>query len=154
LTPINAAPLFAWPPPRTIRADIMKRSLRRLVARIAIAALAFGQLVAVVHACGTGVAIGPDHRAATIAAGAAAKDLCGAHAGAPVAPPANLCTAHCQDGTIPVVTPDLPPMALAPLPVAGPLPELLERSGAEYLAHIRAPGGAPPPTLRYCRILI
>jgi len=132
----------------------MNRTLRRLVSRIAIAVLAFSQLVTIVHACGTGPTAGSGHLAAAIAAGPGANDLCGVgKAGKPVGPPANLCPTHCQDGAIPAVAPDLPLVALEPMPVAVALPELLERAGAEYLAHVSAPGGAPPPTLRYCRIL-
>jgi hypothetical protein len=138
-----------------IRRVMISRSVRRIVARIAIVAVAFGQVALAAHACPL------DGQSALVAVANGSPDHgnaagpCGGMDAAPAAPDgqANLCEVHCTDAISVPGQPDLPPVVLAPLPTAA-------IAAAECVVADAAPdsispvSGAPPLTLQFCRLLI
>lgn len=135
----------------------MSKSLRRMVAWIAMLGIVLAQTVAAAHACRLGEVNARVHGAAVVAidSGQAAPCAvpCHGHDAGP-APVANFCEVHCTDGASPVAALDLPPMVQAPLPVAlVPLEEVA--AGAPPLADdVDAQSCAPPRGLQFCRLLI
>ena len=137
---------------RNIARNIMNRSSRRIVAWFGILGIAFAQFVATAHACELGTATG--HERAPIASAPAVTGHCGDHVAGPVTPAANLCEVHCSDGATPVTAADLPPVALAPLPVhALPLAALAAQASPDAL-HPAPHSAGPPIVLRYAHLLI
>jgi hypothetical protein len=156
LTSINGEPLPAPGAACNIRRDIMTRSLRRAVARCAIVALAFSQLVAAAHACGIGRQSVAGHHPVGVVGTAHTGDHCGGHATTTTAtaPPANVCQAHCSDGAMRTSTPNLPAMAAMPVLIAATTLALPFGPESQPVIPIVTPGGAPPPMLQFCRLLI
>ena len=75
-------------------------------------------------------------------------------AGTPESPQANACEVHCNDGVTLPTQPDLPPVALAALPVAAiSLAQLAHSADVARTPYAALPG-APPLTLQFCRLLI
>ena len=67
---------------------------------------------------------------------------------------ANACEVHCNDGVTSPGEPDLPPVTLTALPVTTvALAQLAAADGIARTPLAPLPG-APPPTLRFCRLLI
>src|SRR5512140_2375602 len=129
----------------------MKRSLRRLVALLAMGTLAFAQVAVAASACAEGSAGGLRAAASIylVAAGAGAATMpgghCAGHAAPPATPPANLCEVHCTDGVTSAAVVDLPPLAL----VSRPLPEvpvaaLPAGSGPDRTSPAVVAAGPPP----------
>ena len=70
------------------------------------------------------------------------------------APQINACEVHCTDGVTSSGQPDLPQVTLAALPVPTlALAELGTVNDASRAPCTPLPG-APPPTVRFCRLLI
>jgi hypothetical protein len=70
------------------------------------------------------------------------------------APQANACEVHCTDGATSLVPPDWPQVTLSALPVSPlALAHLATIDGVVPAAFAPLPG-APPPTVRFCRLLI
>jgi hypothetical protein len=112
------------------------------------------------HACRLGVAAQVSAVAASANAVSAddgftgvATDRCAGH-GASQKAAAGLCDVHCSDGTTPVTPSDLPAVALVPLPVTVATPAMLAAVEATDRQQPAALGGAPPPHLSFCRLLI
>ena len=96
--------------------------------------------------------------APVIAHAAAAEEIthhpCGAAAPDPAPPQTVACEVHCTDGVTLPASPDLPPVVLTALPVpATPLPTFATVDGAARVLCAALPG-APPPSHRFCRLLI
>jgi len=141
-------------PVRYIPGAMAARSSFRLIARFAIGAVVFGQLLMAAHACsvpGSATA----HRAPQAAVhGLDGSEPCGGTDEAPADTQANACEVHCASGIAQPAPPDLPPILLAALPVgAPPWPALGVATDAECAA-IAPVAGAPPIALRFCRLLI
>lgn len=70
------------------------------------------------------------------------------------APQANACEVRCTDGVTASGQPDWPQVTLALLPVPTlALAKLATVHASARLSHAPLPG-APPPTVRFCRLLI
>jgi len=133
----------------------MSRFLRRCVAWLGILGIVFAQFVATAHACAPGGSAGHERPGlASAASAAAAAGHCAGHAAAPVAPAGNLCEVHCTDGATPATALDLPPVALAPLPVAAPALAALAVVAAPQGLHPAPLPAGPPIVLRFGHFLI
>lgn len=129
------------------------KSVLRLGAHGAMLAMLFAQFAVVAYACpvqSQGVPAAMPHVANYAGAG---ESPCAA-AGTPESPQANACEVHCNDGVTLPTQPHLPPVAWAVLPVAAiGLAQLAHSADVTRTPYAALPG-APPPTLRYCRLLI
>jgi hypothetical protein len=136
-------------------------STRRAVAWIGILGIVLAQFALTAHACALGASASFDPLGATIAdarpAHVAMPDRASSPCGheADLAGGANLCEVHCSDGaTSGSSAADLPPVALAALPVAAAPFAALSTAESAGLARPATLPGAPPPVLRFCRLLI
>ena len=124
---------------------IGRRTLRRVVAFIATAAIVTAQSAAAAHAC---------TRTSASAGAEAVGAVCPEHGGRTDSTPAeggnaNLCEVHCQDATAPVAA--VP--ACAPAPEGAiVVPEPLAPAAGVPAAEPDAKGAAPPARSRYCRL--
>lgn len=133
----------------------MTRRHRRVFGWLGILGIAFAQVAVTAHACITGAAV---HASAPRAVAMAHEGHCAGVQGkaesAPLAPIANACEVQCTDGAPSAAAPDLPPVALAVLPIA-PAPVTMtvaERSWDS--TSLAATGAQPPPLLQFGRLLI
>jgi hypothetical protein len=133
----------------------MTRSRRRFAVWFGILGIAFAQVAVTAHACLTGASVNASAaRAVAMAHEGHCTGVPGTAQPAPLAPIANACEVQCTDGAPSATAPDLPPVALAVLPVA-PTPvtmTLAERAwDSTWLA---ATGAQPPPLLQFGHFLI
>jgi hypothetical protein len=128
----------------------MTRARRRLLACLGIRGIAFAQIVATAHAC----TVRPSAAALPGVALAATGEHCaGAHQQAQVAPSGNVCEVQCSEGTLTAPAPDVPYVALAPLPLP-PAPATIDVALRDTdVSRLVPTGGAPPPHLRFARLL-
>ncbi len=133
---------------------MVSRSRRRVIAPLVSVAIVFAQLALTAHACAF-------HGSATLLAAAHAASRsevvhhpCTESTAAPKSPQANTCEVHCTDGATLPVSPDVPSVTLAALPV----PEILlvARTATERAARASTTAlpGAPPAAIAFCRLLI
>jgi hypothetical protein len=161
LIAINCATLSQRRPLRRI-AGMLTRRLRRVVALVAIAGLAFAQVAAASAACVAGGSLRPQAAATTTTTSTTPSTTTPVHGehcrgavdATPAVPAGNACEVHCSDGAGPATALDLPAPALTMLAV--PLVPLAARvdAGAPRNVHAVAVAGAPPPQLLYARFLI
>lgn len=124
---------------------IGRRTLRRVVAFLATAAILTAQSAAAAHACA---------RSSEGLAAAAAEQVCSEHGGradgaSSGSADANLCEVHCQDASAPVDAVPVP----APAPDAAiPVPEPSAPAAGVLATEPEAKGAAPPARSRYCRL--
>ena len=85
---------------------------------------------------------------------AAGEYPCGGTDGAVESPRANACEVHCSDSVTLPAQPELPQVALVALPVPAIALAQLASSGDAARTPYAALPGAPPLTLRFCRLLI
>ncbi len=131
----------------------MTRSNRRLVAWLGILGIAFAQLAVTAHACVIR-ATATEGFAAAAPAVAHEAHCAGQQAAASATPDGNACEVQCTNGVPPSGTPDVPPVALAPLSIAmSPVatPVVVSQWDRSVLA---ANSAAPPLALQFCRLLI
>ncbi len=130
------------------------KPLRRLVARLAIIALAFGQFAVIAHACPVRGSAALPVTVQGAPADAVALHPCSDMVTAPARTQTNVCKAHCTDSVTLPASPDLPQLA----PMALPVPTFALAPFALVDVAARTPfaalQGAPPLTLRFCRLLI
>lgn len=130
------------------------KPLRRLVARLAIIAMVFGQFALIAHACPVQGSAALPVTTHSLSADAVALHPCSDIATAPARTQTNACKAHCTDSVTLPASPDLPQLA----PMALPVPTFALAPFALAAGAARAPfaalQGAPPLTLRFCRLLI
>jgi len=115
-------------------------------------AMLVGQFAVVAYACpvqGEAIPMALPHVAAHAGDGS-----CAGMAGTSESPQANVCEVHCNDGVTLPAQPDLPQVALVALPVPAIALAQLAPSAAAARTPYAALPGAPPPTLRFCRLLI
>lgn len=133
---------------------MISRSTRRLVARLAIVAIVFGQLAMTAYACPVQTAATPFASVHDAMHPDAVGTACGGMDAAPADAQGNACEVHCTNAIAADVHSDLPPVALVAIPVDVPvLAALGAPDGAAHAALAPLPG-APPVTLRFCRLLI
>lgn len=113
----------------------------------------FSQLALAAYACAAPhlsaaapIAYGP-------ADGEAGQVPCAAMLSPADTPQANACEVHCSDGMTSPGQPDWPQVTLAALPVPSLALEALAERSAARASCVPLPG-APPPTVRFCRLLI
>jgi hypothetical protein len=129
----------------------MIRRPRRFAAWLGILGIAFAQVAVTAHACLTGTAV--QATAAKTVAMAHEGHCVGAKAEAPIAPVANSCEVQCSDGAPSGVVLDLPPVALAVLPLApAPIGPVLSLQASERTT-LEATSARPPPQLQFLRFL-
>jgi hypothetical protein len=152
LTPVKA---FGWRSiGRGVACDPMRsRSARGFGAYCAMLAMLFGQVALAAYACASPRPVTPAvmmHAMDT----EAGQVPCAAMLSPADAPKANACEVHCNDGLTSPGQPDSPHVTLAALPVPTlALAELGTVSSASRAPRAPLPG-APPPTVRFCRLLI
>jgi hypothetical protein len=131
-----------------------RRLTRRFGAQCAMLAVLFGLLSLVAYACP--VRNPPAHVTGTHAAmhAAARGTPCAGMTEAPGSPLTNACEVHCSDGVTLPSPRDLPPCALVALPRPTSVPALPAPASHAGRTSLEALQGAPPPALRYCRLLI
>jgi hypothetical protein len=152
LTRINPLPLPASGRERRIGPEIMKRSLKNPVAWIAIVGVLFAQMAMAAYAFdGASVRVAPVEAASGSLVGGGGAHCAGI---APEPAPANMCEVHCTDGAALPSAPDLPPVLLTALPVHLVPFAASVADGEHACSRVAALPGAPPPTLRYCRLRI
>ena len=129
----------------------MTRRPRRFAAWLGILGIAFAQVAVTAHACLTGAAV---HATAAKAVAMVHEGHCaGAKADAPMAPIANSCEVQCTDGAPSGAAADLPPVALAVLPVApAPSDPVLSQQASDRTS-LEAASARPPPQLQFVRFL-
>ncbi len=131
-----------------------RRFARYLGAYCATLALLFGQFALAAYVCPTqspNVAVGSVHVTMHHEMG---QPPCAAMPLPADTPDANACEVHCSDGVRLPAQPELPPVVLAALPVPVPALAQLAQSAEPTSTPYAALPGAPPPTLRFCRLLI
>ena len=129
----------------------MTRKHRRFSAWFGILGIAFAQVAVTAHACLAGAPV------PSLAARAVAMAHDGHCAGvlgtAQLPPAANACEVQCTDGAPSGAIPDLPPVALAVIPVA-PTPAATGFDACAWdSATLAANNARPPPLLQFCRLL-
>lgn len=130
----------------------MSKSFRRFIARCLVGGVVFAQMATAAYAF-DGV---PGRAASALASSSAPVNVATGHCAglASDTTPANVCEVHCTDSVAAPSAPDLPPVSLIALPVdVVPFTALADR-----VERMRTPlgalSGAPPPTLRFSRLLI
>ena len=116
----------------------------------------FGQFALAAYACAAPrpVMAAPVHLAHAMMHTEAGQVPCSAMVLPADAPQANACEVHCTDGATSLVPPDWPQVTLAALPVPTlALAQLATVDGVARTPLAPLPG-APPPTVRFCRLLI
>ena len=113
-----------------------------------------GQLALAAYAGVAPQAVTPVTIAQGATHGEAGQGPCAAMQTPADAPLANTCEVRCTDGATSSGQPDLPQVtwALLPSPTLAPA-KLASVSGSARLTYAPLPG-APPPTVRFCRLLI
>lgn len=152
LTRINPLGLSGSGAERRIGVEIMKRLRKRPIAWMAIVGVLFAQLAMAAY----GFDNTASHTSVVDAAIGAGVGAGGGHCAGPSSEPvpANVCEVHCTDGASSPPAPDLPPVSLTALPV-DLVPFAASAREREHVGALPAPlPGAPPPTLRFCRLLI
>jgi hypothetical protein len=130
------------------------RSARSLGAYFAILAMLVGQFALAAYACAAARPVTPVVMTDATMDAAAGEVPCAAMLSPVDTPQANACEVHCTDGVTSPGQPDLPQVTLAALPVATmALAELGTVNDASRAPWTPLPG-APPPTVRFCRLLI
>jgi hypothetical protein len=126
---------------------------RRLVARLAIVAIVFGQLAMTAYAC----PCRPQPRHSRRCTMRCLRTPSGGMRGMDAAPAdaqGNACEVHCTNAIAADVHSDLPPVALVAIPVDVPALAALGASAGALQAALARPRGAPPVSSRFCRLLI
>ena len=114
----------------------------------------FGQFALAAYACAAPRPVMPAVMAHAMMDAEAGHVPCAAMLSPDDAPRANACEVHCTDGLTSAGQPDCPPVSLAVLPAPTlALASLPTVSGVARLAPVPL-SGAPPPTVRFCRLLI
>ena len=133
----------------------MTRSRRRLAAWLGILGIAFAQVAVTAHACLTGAPVNASAaRAVAMAHEGHCAGVQGTAPSAPLAPIANACEVECTDGAPSAAAPDLPPVALAVLPVA-PAPVTMTSTEHSWdRTWLAATSAQPPPLLQFGHLLI
>ena len=117
-------------------------------------AMAFGQLGLATYAGAAPRPVTPVTIAHAATHGEAGQGPCAAMQTPADAPQANACEVRCTDGVTSSGQPDCPPVTLALLPVPTlALAMLASVDVSARLSYAPLPG-APPPTVRFCRLLI
>jgi hypothetical protein len=130
------------------------RSARGFGAYCAIVAMLFGQFALAAYACAAPRPVMPDILAHAMMNTEAGQFPCAEMLTPGETPQANACEVHCTDGLTSAGQPDCPPVSLALLPAPTlALASLPTFSGVARLAPVPL-SGAPPPTVRFCRLLI
>lgn len=130
---------------------IKRLSIKRPVAWIALVGVLFAQMAMAAYAFD-----GAPERAEAGIAAAAPDGSGGSHCTgvAPEPAPANVCEVHCTDGVASPSGPVLPPVLLTALPCPVLAHSALDIDSQRAWAPDATLAGAPPPTLRYCRLLL
>jgi len=131
-----------------------RRSARYLGAHFAILAMLFSQLALATYACASSRPVGPVPTAHSSAAGDAGQVPCAAMLSPAESPQGNACEVHCNDGLTSAGQPDLPLVTLAVLPAPPLAPEAFADAREVVCASWVPLPGAPPPIVRFCRLLI
>lgn len=114
----------------------------------------FGQFALAAYACAAPRPVTPAVMAHAMMDAEAGQAPCAAMLSPADTPQANACEVHCNDGVTSPGQPDWPQVTLAPLPVPTlALAKLATVDGAARSSCAPLPG-APPPTVRFCRLLI
>ena len=130
------------------------RFARYLGAHCAIVAMLFGQVALTAYACAAVQPMMPISVVHAAMDSEAGQVPCASMLSPGDAPQANACEVHCNDGVTSLVQPDWPTVTLTALPVLTlALAQLATVEGAARVPLAPLPG-APPPTLRFCRLLI
>jgi hypothetical protein len=117
-------------------------------------AMLFGQFALAAYACATPRPVTPAVMAHAMMDTEAGQVPCAAMLSPADAPQANACEVHCTDSVTSPGQPDFPQVTLAALPVPTmALAELGTVNDASRAPWAPLPG-APPPTVRFCRLLI
>ena len=135
-------------------AAMISSSTRKLVARLAIVAIVFGQLAMTAYACPVQTPATPFAAVHDAMHPDAVGTACGGMAAAPADVQGNACEVHCTNAIAADVHCDLPPVALVAIPVDVPGLAALGASAGALQAALARPRGAPPVTSRFCRLLI
>ena len=130
------------------------KSIRRFVAGFASVVILFGQLALTAYACPVQFVAAPVAMVHGASHGDAGEAPCAGMDAAPVNSNANACEVHCTDGVAIPAAPDLPPVVLTALPAATAALAELGTTDAAAKALVAPVAGAPPPTLKFCRLLI
>jgi len=131
-----------------------RRSARYIGAHFAILAMLFSQIALATYACATPQRVAPVPIAQGPVEGDAGQVPCAAMLSPSDTPQANACEVHCTDGLTLAGQPDLPQVTLVALPVPDlRLGSLAEARDPALASWVPLPG-APPPTVRFCRLLI
>ena len=133
---------------------MITRPVRRIVAQFAILAMVFSQFAMTAYACAVLGPVAPVAMATGVPNGGTGEHPCAGMDVAPATSQANACEVHCTDGVTLPASPDLPPVVLTALPL--PAMPVASLAAAEIAARtpFAALPGAPPLTLRFCRLLI
>jgi hypothetical protein len=130
------------------------RSARGFGAYVAIVAMLFGQLALAAYACAAPRPVMPLIMAHAMMDTEAGQVPCAAMLSPADTPQANACEVHCIDGLTSPGQPDCPQVSLALLPAPTlALASLPTFSGVGRSSPVPL-SGAPPPTVRFCRLLI
>jgi|KBSMisStaDraftv2_1062788.scaffolds.fasta_scaffold56442_2 hypothetical protein len=153
LTTVKA---IAWPLISIgVRSIAMKRRFaRNLGAHCAMVAMLFGQFALAAYGCAEAGPVTPITGAHAAMHFEAGTTPCPTMASTSDAPQANACEVHCNDSVTLPGQPDWPPVTLAPLPVPSLALAQLDTVDGAPRAPLAPQSGAPPPSLRFCRLLI
>ena len=114
----------------------------------------FGQFALAAYACAALRPVMSDNIAHAMMDTEAGQVPCSAMVLPADAPQANACEVHCTDGVTSLVPPDWPQVTLSALPVSTRASAHLATVDGVAPAIIAPLPWAPPPTLRFCRLLI
>ena len=130
------------------------RFARYVGAHCAMVAMLCGQFALAAYACAAPTPVMPITMAQAAMDAEAGHVPCAVMLSPAHTPQANACEVHCNDGVTSPGEPDWPPVTLAPLPV--PNLALAQLATVDGVARARSSPvpGAPPPALRFCRLLI
>lgn len=117
-------------------------------------AMLFSQIALAAYACATPQPVAPVPMAHGSANGDAGQVPCAAMLSPSETLHTNACEVHCTDGLTSLTQPDWPRVTLLALPVPElALDSLADATGPAHASWVPLPG-APPPTVRFCRLLI
>lgn len=133
---------------------MQNRLVRHLGALWAMLAMLVGQFAMVAYACPVQSPTAPMAMVDVRTHVGAAEYPCGGMDGAGESLLGNACEVHCSDSVPPPAQPELPQVALVALPVPAIALAQLASSGDVARTPYAALPGAPPLTLRFCRLLI
>jgi len=131
-----------------------RRSARHLGAHFAILAMLFSQLALATYACASLRPVAPAPAAHSSAAGHAGQVPCAAMLSPAESPQGNACEVHCNDVLTSAGQLELPQVTLAMLPAPTLALEAFAAAKDIVCASWVPLPGAPPPIVRFCRLLI